>query len=359
MNGLEDTLTLSVLKVLGLSGVSFFLALVLTPFLTRYLYNYRLWKKAAGKQALAGGEAVIFNKLHQHKEVGTPRMGGILVWASVLVITCLFWALGYYTSIDIFDKLNFLSREQTWLLLFTLVAASLLGLADDLFQVLAPAPYTSKGGITLTTRLAIVILIGLVGAFWFYFKLDWRTVYVPGYGELFIGAWYIPFFVLTMIATFSGGVIDGIDGLSGGVLASSFAAYAGIAFFQNQIDVATFSSVVVGAILAFLWFNIPPARFYMGETGMIGLTTTLTVIAFFTDSVLLLPLIAFPLVLASGSSLIQIISRRYFGKKIFYVAPFHHHLEAIGWPPYKVTMRIWVISVICAIIGMALALVGR
>lgn len=347
------------LKVLGLSSVSFFLAVFLTPLLTHYLYKYKMWKKVAGKQALAGGEAVEFNKLHKHKEVGTPRMGGILIWVSVLTVTLIFWALDYYTSQEIFGKLNFLSREQTWLLLFTLVAASLLGLADDLFQVLAPLPYTSKGGITLTTRLLIVTLIGLVGALWFYLKLDWRSVYVPGFGEFIIGAWYIPFFIITMIATFSGGVIDGIDGLSGGVLAAAFASYAGIAFFQNQYDVATFSGVVVGAILAFLWFNIPPARFFMGETGMIGLTTTLTVIAFFTDSVLFLPLIAFPLVLASGSSLIQIISRKFFGRKIFRVAPFHHHLEAIGWPAYKVTMRLWVVSIICAVVGTAFALVGR
>jgi phospho-N-acetylmuramoyl-pentapeptide-transferase len=242
---------------------------------------------------------------------------------------------------------------------FSIYTCRGLSAADDILQIITSRRHALSGGIDLATRLIVVAGIALVGALWFYYKLDWRTVYVPGLGDLFIGMWYIPFFVVTMIATFSGSVIDGIDGLSGGVLASAFAAYAGIAFFQNQVDVSAFAAALVGALLAFLWFNIPPARFWMGETGIIGLTTTLTVIAFFTDSVLILPLIAFPLVLAAGSDIIQVTARRFWGKKIFRVAPIQHHFEAIGWPSYKVTMRFWVISVACAIIGIALALVGR
>lgn len=353
----DAELTLTVFKVLGLSGVSFFLALFLTPLLTHYMYAYKLWKAHSGKRALTSGEeATIFNGLHN--ETGTPRVGGVLVWGSVLIIASLFWLLAA-TQHPLFEKLNFLSRSQTWLLLFTLVASSLLGLADDLLQIWTSRTHALSGGVSLATRIFFIVLIALVGALWFYLKLDWRTIFLPGYGNIYIGFWYIPFFIITMIATFSGGVIDGIDGLAGGVLAAAFAAYSGIAFFQNQIDVATFSGVIVGALLAFLWFNIPPARFWMGETGMLGLTTTLTVIAFFTDSVLLLPIIAFPLVIATGSSIIQLISRKFRGKKVFLSAPFHHHLEARGWPPHKITMRIWVISVVFAIIGMALALVGR
>ena len=162
-----------------------------------------------------------------------------------------------------------------------------------------------------------------------------------------------------MLATFSGSVIDGLDGLAGGVMATAFAAYAGIAFFQEQIDLAAFSAVIAGAIAAFLWFNIPPARFYMGETGILGLTTTLTVVAFLTDAVLVLPLIALPLVLDSASVIIQLFSKKFFGRKIFLVAPLHHHFEAIGWPHYKVTMRAWVLSAVSAIIGMVIALLGR
>lgn len=354
---MNPDLTISIIKVLGSAGAAFFIALALTPFLVRFMRSKKLWKTHSGKKALAGGEATLFNALHD--ETNTPRVGGILIWASVLTLLFLFWSFDKLTDYSVLEKLNFFSRSQTWLLAFTLAAASLLGLADDMLQIWTSRHHTLSGGIDLATRLAAISLIALVGAFWFYFKLDWRTIYIPGMGNLFIGAWYIPFFVLTMIATFSGSVIDGIDGLAGGVLASAFTAYAGIAFFQNQIDVAAFAAAIVGALLAFLWFNIPPAKFWMGETGIIGLTTTLTVIAFFTDSVLMLPIIAFPLVLASASDIVQITARKLCGKKVFRVAPIQHHFEALGWPPYQVTMRFWVVSIACAIIGLAIALVGR
>ncbi|MEK7173575.1 MAG: hypothetical protein AAB710_00665 [Patescibacteria group bacterium] len=353
----SDELTINVLKVLGTAGTTFMIAMLMTPILTRIMHMYRLWKDHSGKIALAGGEARVFNTLHD--ETKTPRVGGILIWGSVLAVTFLFWGFSYMLDNELVDKFNFLSRSQTWLLIFTLGAASLLGLADDVLQIAAARRKQLKGGIDLTTRLIAVSLIALVGALWFYYKLDWRTVYVPGVGILTIGVWYIPFFILTMLATYSGSVIDGIDGLAGGVFASMFAAFAGIAFFQNQIDVAAFAAAMTGSLLAFLWYNIPPARFWMGETGIIGLTTTLTVIAFFTDSVLILPIIAFPLVLATASDIIQITSRKIWGKKVFRLAPIQHHFEAMGWPSYKVTMRFWVVSAVCAIIGMALALVGR
>jgi phospho-N-acetylmuramoyl-pentapeptide-transferase len=212
-------------------------------------------------------------------------------------------------------------------------------------------------GLPKKARITTVIIIGAIGAWWFFFKLGMISIMVPFVGEIVLGWLFVPFFIITMLAVFSGGIIDGIDGLAGGIMASVFAAYAGIAFFQNQIDIATFCAVVAGGILAFLWFNIPPARFYMGETGILGLTTTITVVAFLTDAVVVLPIIALPLFAASGSAIIQMIARKYFKKKVFKIAPIHHHFEAIGWPSYKVTMRFWVISVVFAIIGMVIALI--
>lgn len=204
----------------------------------------------------------------------------------------------------------------------------------------------------------MVLLIGAIVGSWFYYKLGMNSVYIPFMGDLYLFWLFIPFFMFVMLGLLSGGVIDGIDGLAGGIMTIIFAAYGGIAFFQNQIDLAAFCGVITGALLAFLWFNIPPARFYMGETGMLGLTTSLTVIVFLTKDVLVLPIIAFPLVAAAGSSLIQIVSKKYFHKKVFKVAPIHHHFEAIGWPSYKVTMRFWVIELILAVIGMVIALIG-
>lgn len=348
---------LNVLKVFGLSAFTFFLGIALTPFLTHYLYKYKLWKKKARNEALGGGTTPVFYKLHKDKEINTPRMGGILIWASMLIVIFLFWFFPHFFSGDVWNKLNFLSRSQTWLPLFTLIFASFIGLADDILQVSGKGKYVA-GGISLSKRIAMVIILGLMGAWWFFYKLEIHSIIVPFVGEINLGFLFIPFFVFVMLALFSGGVIDGIDGLAGGILAAVFSAYGGIAFFQNQIDLAAFCGVIAGGTLAFLWFNIPPARFYMGETGVLGLTTALTVVVFLTKSVVVLPIIAFPLFAASGSVIIQLISKKIFHRKVFLVAPVHHHFEALGWPSYKVTMRFWVISIILAIVGMVIALIG-
>ncbi|MEK7599259.1 MAG: hypothetical protein AAB474_02310 [Patescibacteria group bacterium] len=350
---------LNILKIFGLGALSFFVGLFLTPPLTHYLYKYKLWRKEARKFAPDGSPTPIFSALHSEREINIPRLGGILIWIAPLLIIFLFKFLAsFFPASAVFQKLNFLSRTQTWLPLFTLVSAALVGLFDDFFQIFGRGKYIA-GGMRFSRRLILIILIAAAGAWWFYVKLEQNGVFVPFWGKIILGPLFPLFFILVMAATFSGGVIDGLDGLAGGVLASSFSAYAGIAFFQNQIDLAAFAAVVVGALLAFLWFNIPPARFYMGETGIMGLTTVLTVLAFLTDSVLILPIIALPLVLAAGSSLIQLLSKRFFGRKIFKIAPLHHHLEAIGWPPYKITMRFWIIGVVFAVIGMVIALISK
>jgi len=349
---------IDVIKVFIPMATAFFIGIAITPFVTHYLYKHKMWKKKVRNEGLGGGGTPIFNNLHKDKEIGTPRMGGIIIWASVLVTVFFFWLLANISSSELAGKLDFLSRNQTWLPLFTLVAASLVGLVDDILQVNGKGGYIA-GGLSLKARIGVVIIIGLIGAWWFFVKLGVSGIDIPFYGELELGLLFIPLFVLTMLALFSGGVIDGIDGLSGGIMVAIFSAYALIAFFQNQIDLAVFSSVVAGGTLAFLWFNIPPARFYMSETGILGLTTTLAVIAFLTKAVVVLPIIAFPLFLASLSDIIQITSKKLRnGKKVFLVAPIHHHFEALGWPSYKVTMRFWIISVIFAMIGVVIALIG-
>ena len=174
----------------------------------------------------------------------------------------------------------------------------------------------------------------------------------------------IPLFVLISLAVYASGIIDGIDGLSGGVFGSIFASYSIIAFAQNQIDLAAFSAAIVGGLLAFLWFNIPPARFYMSDTGTMGLTLSLAVIAFMTDSlgggfgIAVLPIIGGLLVLTVASNIAQIVSKKFLGKKLLRIAPLHHHFEAIGWPGYKVVMRYWVLSIVFAFAGVIIAIVS-
>ncbi len=349
---------IDVAKVFIPSAVAFFIGMAITPLLTYYLYKYKMWKKKAGKRAIGGGGTPIFDKLHKDKEVGTPKMGGIIIWLSALLTVFVIWMISKLFPLDITEKLDFLSRSQTWLPLFTLIAGSLIGLIDDILEITGAGDYFA-GGLSLKKRLIVVIGIGAVGAWWFFVKLGISSVAIPFIGLIDIGFWFIPFFILVMMAVYSGGVIDGIDGLAGGVFAVIFSAYAGIAFFQNQIDLAAFCAVIVGGLLAFLWFNIPPARFYMAETGTMGLTVTLAVVAFLTNTVLVLPIIAFPLFATVLSDIIQVSSKRLRkGKKVFLVAPIHHHFEAIGWPPYKVVMRFWVISIVFAVIGMVIALIG-
>jgi len=349
--------SIDVIKIFTLGAFGFIIAFLLTPALTKILYKYKLWRKEVRKQAIDGGEVPIFQKFHKTGETQIPRMGGILIWLTVLILIFFFFGISQITDVWWLRKLNFLSRGQTWLPLFALIAASTLGLADDILQIFGKGKYIG-GGLSLKKRLLLVSLIGLIGALWFYFKLDWHTLHIPGVGDFEINGWYIPLFILVMMAVYSGGVIDGLDGLAGGAFASIFGAFAGIALFLGQIDIASFCAVILGALLAFLWFNIPPAKFYMGETGMMGLCATLTVIAFLTDSVLVLPIIGFLLVIESGSVIFQLLSKKFRHKKLFLASPIHHHFEAKGWPHYQITMRFWIIGAVMAIIGITIRLFG-
>lgn len=349
---------ISILKVFAPTIFAFVLGILSTPLLTDYLYKKEMWKKRAGKIAPDGSATPIFDQLHHHKEVGTPRMGGVIIWTSTLITALIFAAWPIFFPSELADKFNFLSRNQTWLPLFTMIIGALVGLIDDYLQI-ERSRTGSKGGLHFKYRALVVVILGLIGGAWFYYKLDVDFIFIPFLGEWFIGWLIIPLFIAVMLGLFSSGVVDGLDGLSGGIMASIFSAYAAIAFFQNQIDLAALCGTIAGATLAFLWFNIPPARFYMSETGILGLTVCLSVIAFLTQSVVILPIIAFPLVATSLSVIIQLASKKWRGKKVFLVAPIHHHFEALGWPAYKVVMRYWIISVICAIIGLIIVLAGH
>jgi phospho-N-acetylmuramoyl-pentapeptide-transferase len=337
--------------------LAFFIGIGITPFVTHVLYKYKLWKKRAGKTAMDGTPASTFNTLHESREVGVPRFGGVIVWFSVLLCAAILQTLWYLWP-ETFADAAFISRSQTWVPLAAFMVGATVGFLDDIFEVL------ERQGLRLRVRLAIVASVAVLCAWWFYTKLEVTAVSVPFIpGGLELGALFILFFVAVALFIYAGGVIDGIDGLAGGIFAIIFAAYAGVAFFQQQLDIASFCAAVAGGLLAFLWFNIPPARFYLSETGTMALTLALTVIAFLTDQrgagegLTVLPIIAFPLVATVLSNVAQIASKKIFGRKLLRVAPLHHHFEALGWPPYKVTMRYWIVGVIFAIIGLSIVLV--
>lgn len=351
------TLAFSAAKILGISAIASLIALLGAPFLIHFLYQHKLWKKHARVKAITGEDATVFNQLHQERETKVPRMGGMLIWTTTVIVifACYFLSLLFPQSI--FTDLNFFSRSQTWLPLFTLVVASLLGLLDDMLVVSSLGGYIG-GGLSFKNRLLVIALMGLLGGFWFYHNLGWDVISIPLLGQFSIGFWYVPLFIIVMIACWSGGIIDGLDGLSGGVFASIFGAFTIISFAQGKVDLATFCAVITGTLFAFLWFNIPPARFYMSEVGTLGLTTTLSVVAFLTDSVAVLPIIAGLLVIEVVSVILQILSKKIRKKKIFFSTPIHHHFEALGWPAHKVTMRFWVIGIILAIAGVVIKLLG-
>lgn len=351
-------MNIDVIKILIPTAIAFFTGIAITPLVSGYLYRNKMWKKTSVQKTIDGGAATISGKLHNDEERKTPRMGGIIVWGSVLLTVSLLWVLLLLFPNETTGKLNLLSRNQTWLPLFTLIAGGLCGLIDDYLVCRDQGTYKG-GGLSLTTRLFFVFLLGAIGAWWFYAKLGVTSIHIPFWGDLFVGIFLIPIFIIFIIGIYSGGIIDGVDGLSGGVFAAIYSAYAIIAYVNGQIDLAAYCSVVVGGLLAFLWFNIPPARFFNSETGTMALTTSLVVVAFLTKAVLVLPIIAFLLVITSASSIIQILSKKYRGgKKVFLVAPLHNHFQALGWPPYKVTMRYWVISMVFAVLGVIVALVG-
>jgi phospho-N-acetylmuramoyl-pentapeptide-transferase len=357
-------MVVDLIKVISPTAIAFFVGIAITPIVTHYLYKYKCWKKISGKKAgYAGGGTPLFNEIHKHKEVSTPRMGGIVVWASVFITISAIWVLERYFGGPTLEKLEFLSRSQTWLPVFALLVGAVIGFIDDFLEIAGNGTHFA-GGLPLTRRVLFVSIFYLFAGWWFYEKLEVSGVSVPFNGVIDFGIWFIPFFVVVGVFVYAGGIIDGIDGLSGGVFAIMFASYGMIAVSQHQVDLAAFCATVVGGLLAFLWFNIPPARFYMSETGVMGLTLALTITAFMTDEiaggkgVAVLPLIAFPLFITVLSDVIQVLSKRFRGKKVFLIAPIHHHFEAMGWPSYKVTMRYWVLSAVLAFVGVIVALAG-
>ena len=345
-------ITFEAIRILGLSAAASVVAVLLTPLWSSFLYRYRL-----GKQIRTEG-APIFASLHKQKE-GTPTMGGVIIWGTVLVILLLL-ALGRAVFPDSFlADFYFLSRSQTLLPLGVLIFAAVLGLIDDILGILHIGP--KGGGLSIAQRLALFTIVAAVGAWWFFVKLEWDVLFVPFLGLVNVGWWYIPIFIFIIVATaFSTDLTDGLDGLAGGVLLIAFTSYGLIAFLQQRFDLAALCAVIAGALVAFLWFNVHPARFFMGGTGAMALGITLGVIAMLTNAALILPLIAFIPMVESLSDIIQVSSKKLRkGKKIFLSAPIHHHFQALGWPETKVTERFWLISGVMAAIGIIIYLLGR
>jgi phospho-N-acetylmuramoyl-pentapeptide-transferase len=316
--------------------------LSVVAFLYTFLaYRYRFWKKQRSTST-TGEKLEIFTKLHANKfKRNIPTMAGIIGVVSITVVTVLF-------NLD---------RAQTWLPLAALIGGAGVGLLDDIINIRGQG--LGVAGLRSGLKFIMIIGLALVLGWFFYVKLGYDSVHVPFIGDVVLGWFIVPLFVLAVVSTGNAvNISDGLDGLAGGLLAISYGVFGTIALLQGHILLAGFCFTVLGALLSYLWFNIYPARFFMGDVGSFAFGTSLGVVAMMTNTLFLLPIIGILFVIEAGSSLIQIISKRYFHRKIFVSAPIHHHLEAKGWPETKVTMRFWVIGCVAGFVGVLLALSG-
>lgn len=327
------------IRVMLFGVFGFLIAMALTPFYTTLAYKYEWWKRSRSVD-VSGNKATVFQKLHGKKLTqNIPTMAGVIFVVATALITLV----------------GNLERTQTWLPLAAMLGAGFVGLLDDILNI------RSNGGVAglrAKTKSLLIFMVSLIGGWWFFAKLGVTAITVPFIGELTLGWLIIPLFILVVISAANAvNISDGLDGLAGGLSVIAFSTYAFIALMEGEAGVAAFCMTLVGALLSYTWFNIYPARFFMGDSGSFALGTALGVVAMLTDTVLLLPVIGFVFVVEAGSSLIQILSKKFrAGKKVFKIAPIHHHFEASGWPETKVTMRFWLIGVICSILGIILYL---
>ena len=337
INQLTDPLT----QTFVLSVIAFFFAMLLTPVFTFLAYRYRFWKKQRTTSTL-GEKLQVFNVLHAKKFTrNIPTMAGLIGVVAITIVT-----FGFN-----------LDRAQTWLPLAALIGGGVVGLIDDIINIRGHG--TGVAGLRSNIKFSMIIGLSLVLGLYFFIKLDYTSIYIPFFGDVVLGWLIVPLFVLAVVSTSNAvNISDGLDGLAGGLLAAAYSTYGVIALLQGQVMLSGFCFTVVGVLLSYLWFNIYPARFFMGDVGSFAFGTCLGVVALLTNTVVLLPIIGLLFVIEAGSSLIQILSKKFFHRKIFISAPIHHHLEAIGWPETKVTMRFWVIGCITGFAGIVLALAG-
>ncbi|MCB9809386.1 phospho-N-acetylmuramoyl-pentapeptide-transferase [Candidatus Peribacteria bacterium] len=341
------------LQLFAYTGFTFFVAAILYPDFIALIQRLKFTKKIR-EDSITGDKATIFQQFHAHK-AGTPNMGGVLVVASVtftVLLSRLFSLLGIIDS-------SLLNRGETYLALFTLLCVGGLGMLDDYLNIIERGKVK---GLSSRVKWWTLLLFSLVGAWWFTCQLGWSQLTLPWLGLVDIGYWYFPLFMLVMVSTTHAvNITDGLDGLAGGLLAIAFTVYAVIAYLQGLPILATFCMLVVGALVAFLWFNVPPASIFMGDTGALSLGATLGVVAMLTDTVVLLPVIGLIFAMEALSSLSQIASKKLvqrgmLQKKLWPVAPLHHYFEHRGWSETQIVMRFWILGAICGGVGLIIAL---
>jgi len=345
-------LVFQTVRIILIFIISFLVALIFTPFIFKFLEKFNLRKRNIRDEK----SAPVFYKFHKDKS-NTPTMGGIIIWGTTTCLALLFGFLGHLFD-GFFEYLNFINRGETYVPLAALFLSAIVGALDDVLGILGIGP--KNGGLGMKIKIIFYSLIGILVGAWFYFKLGWSMIHIPFLGNFDIGFWYFLFFVFIIIATsFSANETDGLDGLAGGVFLFSLIFLLIVSIVIGKYDLASLIASLLGSLLAFLWFNIYPAKFFMGDTGSMSLGVFIGVVAMFTKTEFLLPIFGFILVIESLSVIIQVLSKKIRHKKVFLSAPIHHHFQGVGWPESQITMRFWIISAVMTVLALAIFFLSK
>lgn len=386
-----STIYAETIKILIYGILSFIIAFWWAPYLIDLLTWLRFWKKKSRTLDSEGKALEVTKKFYEENEKLklTPRAGGLLIWITTVGFAFLFWFL---LKLDIDNTtlqfLNFVDRRATWIPIGVLIVSAILGFIDDTLVTMEGGGNYHAGGLKLRQRIAIIAIIGLLVGVWFHFKLTdngvnflhkvllpiWSGDY-QGWVKFDLAAispafkiplinfgvpagWaLIPLTMVVILSAWGGSVIDGFDGLYAGCIIPMYLAFAGIAVNDGQYKIATLLVVIIGSTLAFLWFNIAPARFHMGDTGSTALLVTIAVVAIILNRIYLLPIAGIMFYVTAMSNIVQISSKKIFKRKVLLAAPIHHHFEARGQSRESVTIRYWLISIICSMIALVLGLI--
>ncbi|MEN9621714.1 MAG: phospho-N-acetylmuramoyl-pentapeptide transferase [Candidatus Parcubacteria bacterium] len=366
----------SLTHILGFAIASAVASLLCAPLLIKILRRYGIARKSVSAQSLV---------LDAHPEkMNTPIMGGILVIATIIITT-------YFFNWD---------RQYTWVPIGVLVIASLLGAIDDLLNIFGGErrqrslaqvvtlirvhkrwyvkawfvitfPWTlfkrattifgskQRTGVLVHEKLLLQFAAGAVSAWWIYYKLGeaWQDIYVPFHGYISIGILIVPLIILIVMFTANAvNISDGMDGLAGGMLIPTFGALSFLAWISGYDALAVLNAVTAGSLISYTYFNIKPARFQMGDVGSLGLGALLAINALAVNSMAILPFIAFMFYAEAITVIIQTIGRHVFGRRVFRMAPLHHHLELCGWSEEKTIMRLWIIHFGFVLLGVWIGL---
>jgi len=339
-----------IISIFSWSALAFAATLILTPLYLKVAKKFGLGKQIRDT-AISGEKATFFQEMHA-KKTGTPTMGGVIMWAGVVIVILLSRLLAFLGIIP----QSLLQRGQVYLPLFTLIAVGLLGAIDDWFNI---KEIGGLKGIKARPKFFFLTLFAILGAWWFYYKLGFSSIHIPSVGDFEIGIWYIPLFILVIVSSANAvNITDGLDGLAGGLLILAFTTFAIIAYAKGQVMLATFCGLMIGTLMGFLWNNVPPALYYMGDTGALSYGATLGVIAMMTNSLMVLLIVGLIFIVETFSVIIQLTSKKLFNKKVFLVAPLHHHFEKKGWGEAKITMRFWIIGAMLSAVGLIIGLMG-